>query len=318
MSINMNQYTHKIEKIIEEIGKVVVGKEEIIQKVFTAILAQGHILIEDIPGVGKTTLAVAFSKTMELDYRRIQFTPDVLPTDVVGFTVLNQENEFEYKQGAVLCNLFLADEINRTSSKTQSALLEVMEEGNVTIDGNTWEVPKPFAVIATQNPVGSIGTHMLPESQLDRFMIKISVGYPDPEQEIRMLKERHTSNPLDFVNQIITIEELLAMQAMAEKVYVHDIMYVYLTNLVAATRQHSYIELGVSPRGTIALMAMTKAVAFMNGRDYVIPEDIKFIFRDVVEHRLVLNQKAKVNHARIEMIIEELLASVPVPKVRLE
>lgn len=311
----MSQYSDKINNIITEVSKVVLGKEEIICKVLAAILAQGHVLIEDIPGVGKTTLAVAFSKTMELDYRRIQFTPDVLPTDVVGFTILNRENEFEYKQGAVLCNLFLADEINRTSSKTQSALLEVMEEGNVTIDGNTWEVPKPFVVIATQNPIGSIGTHMLPESQLDRFMVKLSMGYPDIQQEIDMLKGKHGNNPLDTVKQVLTVEELLGMQKMAEGVFVHDTIYMYLTSLIAETRKHRFIELGVSPRGTIALTAMAKATAFMRGRDYVVPEDIQAIFGDVVAHRLVLNQSAKMNQLTAESIIADIIKNIPTPKV---
>lgn len=309
----MKQYQERLQGVLQEIKKVISGKEEVIQKVMTAILAKGHILIEDIPGVGKTTLALSFSKAMLLDYRRVQFTPDVLPSDVVGFSVLNKENQLEYKPGAVLCNIFLADEINRTSSKTQSALLEVMEEGNVSVDGNTWEVPKPFVVIATQNPVNSIGTQMLPESQLDRFMIKISMGYPTPEQEMRMLKERHSTNPMDSIRQVLTAEELTVLQKMAEQTFVQDSIYAYLTRLVTTTRSHSHIELGVSPRGSLALLAMAKAHAFLQGREYVVPEDVSEVFIDVAAHRIVLSQKARMSHIEPETILQDILKNVPKP-----
>lgn len=312
----MSVYSDKIREIIEEVSKAVVGKEEILKKVLTAILAKGHILIEDVPGVGKTTLALAFSKVMELEYRRVQFTPDVLPTDVVGFSMLNQENELEYKSGAVLCNLFLADEINRTSSKTQSALLEVMEEGNVTVDGYTIEVPKPFVVIATQNPIGSIGTQMLPESQLDRFMIKISMGYPQVSQEIEMLKGRQAVQPLNTLRSVITLEELTKLQAAVEQIYVHDEVYGYLLQLITATRKHPLIELGISPRGSIALTDMAKAQALMEGRDYVIPEDVKQVFPDVATHRILLNQKGKINHMTSELILKEVLEKIALPRIK--
>lgn len=309
----MNQYQEKLQYVLGEIKKVISGKEEVVQKVMTAILAKGHILIEDIPGVGKTTLALSFSKAMLLDYRRVQFTPDVLPSDVVGFSVLNKDNQLEYKPGAVLCNIFLADEINRTSSKTQAALLEVMEEGNVSVDGTTWKLPKPFVVIATQNPVNSIGTQMLPESQLDRFMIKISMGYPTPEQEMRMLKERQNTNPMDSIRQVLTAEELNTLQNMAEQTFVQDSIYAYLTKLVTATRNHPHIELGVSPRGSLALLAMAKSHAFLKGRDYVIPEDVSESFTDVAAHRIVLNQKARMSHVKPEMILSDILKNVPKP-----
>ncbi|MBQ3600839.1 MAG: MoxR family ATPase [Lachnospiraceae bacterium] len=311
----MSQYKEKLEKVLTEVGNVVVGKEEIIRKVMTAILAGGHILIEDIPGVGKTTMALCFSKAMLLDYRRVQFTPDVLPSDVVGFSVLNSENKLEYKPGAAMCNLFLADEINRTSSKTQSALLEVMEEGNVSVDGKTREVPKPFIVIATQNPINSIGTQMLPESQLDRFMIKIGMGYPAPEQEMRMLKERHKVNPLDRVQQVLDIQGLIELKKMVEEVHVHDNIYAYITNLCTTTRNHPLIELGVSPRGSLSLLCMSKANAFMKGRDYVTPEDVSEVFIDVAAHRLVLSQKAKMSHESAEKILEEIKGLVPKPSL---
>lgn len=309
----MNQYQEKLQYVLGEIKKVISGKEEVIRKVMTAILAKGHILIEDIPGVGKTTLALSFSKAMLLDYKRVQFTPDVLPSDVVGFSVLNKDNQLEYKPGAVLCNIFLADEINRTSSKTQAALLEVMEEGNVSVDGRTWEVPKPFVVIATQNPVNSIGTQMLPESQLDRFMIKISMGYPTPEQEMRMLKERQNTNPMDSIRQVITAGELISLQDMVEQIFVQDSIYAYLTKLVITTRKHPHIELGVSPRGSLALLSMAKAHAFLKGREYVIPEDVSEVFTDVAAHRIVLNQKARMSHVQPEMILSDILDKVPKP-----
>ena len=232
----MEQYSEQLKQIIREVSRVIIGKEDVVRKVLMSMLVSGHVLIEDIPGVGKTTLALAFSKTMRLEYQRVQFTPDVLPSDVVGFSVLNQHNELEYKQGAVLCNLFLADEINRTSPKTQSALLEVMEEGTVTLDGNTWEVPKPFMVIATQNPITSIGTQLLPESQLDRFMIRLSMGYPAPEQEMQLLKDRHSSNPLEQIREVISIEQLLEIQKRVEQVYVHDAIYMYITKLMHILR----------------------------------------------------------------------------------
>lgn len=311
----MSQYQDKVQAVLNEINKVVSGKADVIEKVMTAILAKGHILIEDIPGVGKTTLALSFSKATHLDYRRVQFTPDVLPSDVVGFSILNSENQLEYKPGAVLCNIFLADEINRTSSKTQSALLEVMEEGNVSVDGNTWEVPKPFVVIATQNPVNSIGTQMLPESQLDRFMIKISMGYPSAEQEIQMLKDRNNANPLDRVCQVLTGDELLALQNMVEITFVQDSIYEYLTRLVTATRQHPQIELGVSPRGSLALLSMAKAHAFINGREYLVPEDVSEVFIDVTAHRIVLSQKAKMSRIKEEDILTNILEVVKKPSL---
>lgn len=311
----MDNYTNKIEAIINEIKKVVMGKDHIIEKVLTAVLAKGHILIEDIPGVGKTTLALAFSRAMALEHHRMQFTPDVLPTDVVGFTILNKENEFEYKPGAVLCNLFLADEINRTSSKTQSALLEVMEEGRITVDGVTREVPKPFTVIATQNPIGSIGTQMLPESQLDRFMIKLTMGYPDVQNEINILKGRQKTDPITSVNQAAGIEDITNMQEEAEETFIHDVIYQYIAALITATRNHPLIQLGVSPRGALALTAMAKTRAYIKGRDYTLPEDVGAVFYDVAGHRIVLSPKARVNHVSSENILADIIKQVPSPRL---
>lgn len=305
----------KISQIMEEVKKVVIGKDLIIKKMLTAILAQGHILLEDIPGVGKTTLALAFSKAMELEEHRMQFTPDVLPTDVVGFNIFAKDGNTIYKQGAVMCNLFLADEINRTSSKTQSALLEVMEEGKVTVDGITREIPKPFIVIATQNPVGSIGTQLLPESQLDRFIVRLTMGYPDTVSEISMLKGKQAGNPVELVSEVAGKAELLRMQEEVDKVYLKDDIYQYIVSLVNKTREHTLLLLGISPRGTVALMRMAKAAAYMEGRNFVVPQDVRDIFYDVTAHRLVLSPKAKISHSTEKEILEEILHNVPSPAI---
>ena len=305
----------KVQEILNEVGKVIRGKDEAIELVMTAMLAKGHILVEDVPGVGKTTLAVAFSRAMELTERRLQFTPDVLPSDVVGFNMIGADGEFQYKPGAILCNLLLADEINRTSTKTQSALLEVMEEGQVTVDGVTRQLPNPFIVVATQNPVGSAGTQMLPESQLDRFMIRISMGYPTMEEEVRLIKERQDINPLDFIQEIISKRELLEMQDQVKQIYVDDKVLTYLSKIVDATRNHSMITLGVSPRGTLALMDMSKAHAFVQGRTFVLPEDIKRVSKAVLAHRLLLNGKARMSHTTEEDVVEEIEGKIQVPKL---
>ena len=312
MSVNVND---KVEAILQEVGKVIRGKDENIKQVLTAILAKGHILIEDVPGVGKTTLAVAFSRAMELTERRLQFTPDVLPSDVVGFNMIGPDGDYEYKPGAILCNLLLADEINRTSTKTQSALLEVMEEGQVTVDGVTRHLPNPFIVVATQNPVGSAGTQMLPESQLDRFMIRISMGYPTMEEEMRLIKERQEINPLDYIQEIISKQEVLKMQDLVRQVFIDDKVLKYLSSIVDATRNHAMISLGISPRGTLALMDMSRGRAFVEGRNYVLPEDIQAVSGSVLAHRLLLNGKARMSHITAEDVVEEIVKKVAVPKL---
>lgn len=305
-----------VKMVMNEVKKAVIGKDDVIIKVLLAILSRGHILIDDIPGVGKTTLALAFAKALDLKHNRMQFTPDVLPTDVTGFSIYNKEtNLFDYKPGVIMCNLFLADEINRTSSKTQSALLEVMAEGKTTVDGVTRQLPKPFMVIATQNPIGSIGTQMLPESQLDRFMIKITMGYPDIDSEIGIIKSRQSENPLDSVQRIAGAEDIIRMQNVAESVHIDDKVYTYIANLIQATRNHPLIKLGVSPRGTLALTAITKSTALLKGRDYVIPDDVSFVFKDVVGHRILLNSKARINDVTISDVADEILASVKVPEI---
>lgn len=312
--MNNIDYTKIINSVISEVKKAVIGKDAIIIKVLLAVLCKGHILIEDIPGVGKTTLALAFSKALSLEHNRMQFTPDVLPSDVTGFSVYNKATgNFEFREGVAFCNLFLADEINRTSSKTQSALLELMEEKSITVDGKTYKLPEPYTVIATQNPIGSAGTHNLPDSQLDRFMIKLSMGYPDFKGEVDILKSKFNSNPLDTVKSVADAETILKLQEYISNIYVDDRIYEYIVSLSTATREHPMVKLGVSPRGTLALMQLSKGIAVAMGRDYVIPEDIAYILGDVFEHRLMLNSKAKLSDYTASDIISEILKSVPVP-----
>lgn len=305
-----------ISRVILEVKKAVIGKDDVINKMMAAIIMQGHILIDDIPGVGKTTMALAFARAMDLKQKRMQFTPDVLPSDVTGYFMYDHKTgSFEYREGPVMSELFLADEINRTSPKTQSALLEVMEERRVTIDGHTLQVPKPFIVIATQNPSGSAGTQPLPDSQMDRFMISLHMGYPESSEEIRILKERTRSNPLDGVKTVMGKQELLYVQEAVQDVYVHDTVYEYIVELSHRTRSHDMIKLGISPRGTIALTRMAQGMAFLAGRDYVMPEDVYGVFKDVAAHRIFLNAKARVNQLSINDVLEGILHEVkqPVP-----
>lgn len=283
----------QIDALRSEINKVVKGKSDVVDKVLGAMLAGGHILLEDIPGVGKTTLAVTMAKAMSLSYRRVQFTPDVLPSDIVGFSMFNsQTKQFEYREGAVFANLFLADEINRTSPKTQSALLEAMEEEKVTVDGVEHRLPTPFTVIATQNPVGSSGTQMLPESQLDRFMVCLSMGYPNHDAAVSILKN-DGAKPLQDVQQKVSAEEWGELRQKAENCYVSDVLYDYVVRLTEATRDSRYLLLGASPRASIALMRMARAMAVMDGREYAIPEDIRDVYYDVFAHRVKLDTMAK-------------------------
>lgn len=304
----------KANQIVEEVNRVIVGKEDVVRKVWMTILSEGHVLLEDVPGVGKTTMALAFSRVLGLDYRRIQFTPDVMPSDLTGFYYYNKkQDEFEYREGAVMTNLLLADEINRTSSRTQSALLEAMEERQVTVDGNTHPLKDPFFVIATQNPVGSAGTQMLPESQLDRFMVMLSVGYPSVESEVRMMRERGGRNPLDQVRQMLTKDELIAMQREAASVDVSPLIYQYIAYLAGATRNHELIRLGVSPRGSLALARMARANAYLDGRDYVVPEDVQEVLPDVFRHRLLLKSSVRLSERTADSILEDILSKIPVP-----
>ncbi len=306
----MENYKPVIDNIINEVKKAVSGKDEELKKILTAVVAGGNILLDDIPGVGKTTIALAFSKALGLDVNRIYLTPDVLPTDITGFTMYNkQTNSFEYKEGVVMCNLLLADEINRTSSKTQSALLQAMEEKRVSVDGQTYDIPSPFTVIATQNPVGSIGTSRLPESQLDRFLIKLSLGYPDRKSEIDILKEHKGRNPLDDVKEVINKSTLAEIQKSAAEVFTDDKIYDKIADLAEKTRNNPYIRMGISPRGSIALLRMSMARALCEGRDYVSPGDLKAVFIDTCSHRIVLTSQAAAEEVTAVGILEKILKS---------
>lgn len=306
----------KITQLQKELETIIKGKKAVTDKIIMAVLARGHILLEDVPGVGKTTTALALSRLMGMEFNRIQFTPDVVPSDVTGFTMYEkQTGQFMYRPGAVMCNLLLADEINRTSSKTQAALLEVMEEGRVTVDGETHEVPQPFVVLATENPVGSSGTQMLPESQLDRFMVSLSMGYPDHQSLVELLRDRQKVNPLELARTVITREEVLKLQSEVQDVYVVDEVLDYIAKLAEATREHEMIVLGLSPRGTLALCRMAKAAAYMSVRDYVIPKDVQTVFKDVAAHRMVLDSRARYQEKSAREILDEILAEVPQPKV---
>ena len=310
----MNQ---KLKTILQEIEKVVVGKNENVEKIMMAVLAGGHVLMEDVPGTGKTTTAMTFAKVLGMDTRRVQFTSDTMPSDILGYSVYDKASgDFVFKPGAVMTNLLLADEINRTSSKTQSALLEAMEEMRVTVDGRTYPLPRPFVVLATQNPVGSAGTQMLPSAQMDRFMIKISMGYPDFESQISILRDRHTENPLNRISPVVDLEQLQEMIREANEVEVQDSVYEYVTRLTQATREHPLIQLGVSPRGALAVCRMAKAYAYLHGRDFVIPEDVAAVFPDVCCHRLVLATKARMMEEKPENLIRSILGSVKMPVLK--
>ena len=304
----------RTDAVIREIEKVIIGKRTVVERVLMAILSDGHVLLDDVPGVGKTTLALAFSRVMGMQYHRVQFTPDVVPSDIVGFSIYNKDTgRFDYKPGVVMTNLLLADEINRTSSKTQSALLEVMEEGQVTVDGVTHALPRPFVVIATQNPVGSAGTQLLPQAQLDRFMIRLEMGYPDFESHVNILRDRQTANPIDQAEGIICEKEILAMQEEVCKIHVEESILEYVTRLATETRQDEMIRLGISPRGALAVMRMAKAHAYLEGRNYVTPEDVQQIFVDVCGHRIILNPKARVAELTAGDVLKKVLKKTKSP-----
>lgn len=305
----------ELQTIIVEVEKAVVGKREVIEKILMALLADGHVLLDDIPGVGKTTLAVALSRTLGLTYNRIQFTPDVLPSDIVGFSIYNKDSGcFEYKSGVVSnTNLLLGDEINRTSSKTQSALLEAMEEGQVTVDRVTHPLPRPFAVLATQNPVGSAGTQDLPNSQLDRFLMKLSMGYPDLQSQIHILRDRSGEDPLTRVQAVADREALCEAIRRVRAAHIADPVYDYIARLTEATRSHPMVRLGISPRGALALCRCAKAAAFAAGRDFVLPEDAAELVPYVFGHRLMLSSRAKLNDYTPEAILAQVLEETPAP-----
>lgn len=300
--------------IVQEVKKAFMGKDDVIARVLTAIYAGGHVLLEDCPGVGKTTLALAFSRALALDFKRIQFTTDTLPSDITGFTMYNrQTDKFEYREGAVQCNLLLADEINRTSPKTQSALLEAMEERSVTVDGETHPLPNPFICIATQNPVGAAGTQALPESQLDRFMVRLSIGYPSSEDQVNILKAKKYADPLDQIRPLVTAEHICEVQNYLSALRISDELLYYITHLCEATRTNPMVDLGISPRGVLALTQMAKAQAVLKGRSFVVPEDVQDVFIDVCAHRLILKPQARVQGITEQSVLEGILKEVYPP-----
>jgi len=304
------------QKLIGQVRRVVVGKDHVLLWVLAAILAKGHILLEDIPGVGKTTMALAYSKTLGLSYNRVQFTPDVLPSDVTGYSVLDQKTgTMTYQPGAVLCNLFLADELNRATSRTQSALLEAMEEGQVTVDGRSYALPEPFVVIATQNPTGAAGTQLLPDSQMDRFTVRLSLGYPEAKDEADMVLQRQGRDPLKELGALLTTQDVVAMQQEVEATYIGEPVVHYIVDLIGATRQNQWIARGASPRATLSVTAMAKAIARLRGRDYVVPRDVQEVFVNTVAHRLLLTSQAEGQGLTCQQVLEELLRTVAAPRL---
>ena len=308
--------TQTTKDILNQVRRVVSGKDKVLLWTLATMLAGGHILLEDVPGVGKTTMAVAFSKVLGLSYNRVQFTPDVLPSDVTGFTVLDQATgAMTYKKGAVLCNLFLADELNRATSRTQSALLEAMEENQVTVDGISHQIPKPFIVIATQNPTGAAGTQLLPDSQMDRFTIRLSLGYPKPEDEVAMVRNRLQNNPMAELEPMLTADQLEKLQKLVAATHVSDVIVDYVVQLIDATRHHPKITRGASPRATLSVIAMAKSMAQLNGRDYVIPRDVQEVFQRCIGHRLLLSSQAEAAGVVPEQLLSDIVASVEAPKL---
>lgn len=313
-NVDIEAFKPKVSAVIGEIEKVIVGKRPEIVLLLTAMFAGSHVLIEDVPGTGKTTLAATMAKVTGLEFRRAQFTPDVMASDITGYNIYNrQKEEFEFRRGLVMCNLLLADEINRASPKTQSALLEAMEENRVTVDGVTYDVPDPFMVIATQNPTGYVGTYPLPEAQLDRFALKVKMGYPSPEEEIGIIRARKGVNPLDAVNNVISLEELREIRAAVSDVRIDEELYKYIVSLIVGTRKHPSLALGASPRASVALMRLSQAYAFIRGRNYVLPDDIAAIFRPAIGHRLMLRQDARLKGTSPEEILGEILRTTEVP-----
>lgn len=304
----------KAEALIENIEKVIVGKHDTVFLVTAAMITGGHVLIEDVPGVGKTQLASALARSVNGIFNRIQLTPDIMPSDIVGFSMINSEtNEFEYRKGAAFCNFLLADEINRASPKAQSALLEAMEEHQVSLDGKTYALPSPFMVLATQNPVETYGTYHLPEAQMDRFLARISMGYPSPEEELTVLARTENDNPVKSISDVISVADVLDMQEAAKKIRCTESIKKYIIDICTATRQHSGIRLGVSPRGSIALYKVSKAFAFLYGRDYVVPEDVKGAAVSVLSHRIMLSPKGRSDFGTAENAIETVMNTVAVP-----
>ena len=313
--VSVSESSYKAaQALISEVEKVVIGKHNEIVLLVTAMLSGGHVLIEDVPGTGKTTLAAALARAAGLDFNRAQFTPDVMASDITGFNVYNRQKEmFEFREGLVMTNILLADEINRASPKTQSALLEAMEEAKVTVDGTTYRVPDPFMVIATQNPTGYVGTYPLPEAQMDRFAIRLSMGYPTEEEEVNIITDRRGINPLEKVNAVTDVDTIRGIRAACQQVALEPEICRYIVRLVHATRKTPKLSLGASPRASLLLMKLSQAYAFLRGRDYVLPEDIAFVFTAGISHRIVLSQEARLNRETQSDILGEVLRTVEAP-----
>jgi MoxR-like ATPase len=305
------------ERLIENVGRVIVGKERVVELCLVALLCEGHILLEDVPGIGKTTLAKAIARSLGCTFRRIQFTPDLLPSDVTGVLYFNQKiQEFEFRPGPIIAQIVLADEINRATPRTQSALLEAMQEQQVTVDVETIRLPRPFLVLATQNPIELEGTFPLPEAQLDRFLMRISIGYPDESEENDILLRFEQEDPLETLQAVIEAEDLLAMQQQIREVEVRDPVREYIVRMTRTTREHQAVELGVSPRGTMGLYRTAQALAALRGRGYVIPDDVKALARPVLSHRIIINPQVRLRGQRPDEVLMEIVNSVPVPVER--
>ena len=317
MSANDMNVAAYAQKVLSQVRRAVSGKDKVLLWVFATVLAKGHILLEDIPGVGKTTMALAFSKVLGLNHNRVQFTPDVLPSDVTGYSVLDQQTRtMVYQPGAVLCNLFLADELNRATSRTQSALLEAMEEGQVTVDGISHPLPQPFVVIATQNPTGAAGTQLLPDSQLDRFAVQLHLGYPNAKDEVAMVMNRQGQDPLQSLSRVLTAQELELLRQTVADTYISEDVVSYVVSLIRATRESDLITQGASPRATLSLISLSKAIARLRERDYVIPKDVQEVFIPGIAHRLKLSAKADGQNLTAQQVLHQILQNVPAPKLR--
>ena len=315
--MKIEEVSSKGNAVLEEVRKAIVGKDEVLRLILTTILADGHILLEDLPGLAKTLMAKSFATALGVRFKRVQFTPDLLPSDILGVSVFNQKTlEFEFKKGPIFTNILLADEINRAPPKTQSALLEAMQERQVTVEGNTYELERPFIVVATQNPIEQEGTYPLPEAQLDRFLVRLRVGYPSRSEEIEILRRRMARKKEEVdITPSLTPEEVVGMQRTIEDVYVSDAILEYITDIVLATREDKKeIEVGASPRGSLALLKLSRAYAALKGRDYVIPDDVKAIAVPALSHRLILKRELWYTKVSQESIMEKLLERVPVPK----
>lgn len=304
-------------EVVNNVERVIVGKSKAVQMCLVALLCGGHVLLEDVPGVGKTMLVRAIAKSLGCSFKRIQFTPDLLPSDVTGVSIYNQKTtEFEFRPGPILGNVVLADEINRTSPKTQSALLEAMEEGNITVDGTTYKLPSPFLVMATQNPIEYEGTFPLPEAQLDRFLLKLNLGYPTQDDEIAMLARQQLQHPIETIDQVTDLEMLQRMQKQSREVFVEESIREYIVKIATETRNHQAVYLGASPRGSLALFRASQALAYILGRDYVVPDDVKELVPMTLTHRIILKSEARLNGQTTEQILKDILKALPVPVTR--